>query len=75
MSTYLIVAKITHTVTVRRDNRQVSSEYLSNKCIEANTKKEAFVLFDNFISESGKEESNEKYIVDLKAIVLNIIEL
>lgn len=75
MSTYLIVAKITHTVTVRRDNRQVSSEYLSNKCIEANTKKEAFELFGKFISESGEKESNEEYIVELKAIILNIIEL
>lgn len=39
MNTYLIVSKITRTIAVRRDNRQVSNEYLSNKCIEANTKK------------------------------------
>ena len=75
MNTYLIVSKIRRTIIVRRDNRPISSEYLSNKCLEANTKKEAFELFGKFISESGEKESNEKYIVELEAIVLNIIEL
>ena len=73
MNTYLIVAKITKIFTITRTGAETVREYLSNKYIEANTKKEALEQYNKFISEQNTVE--EKITLDVQAVVLNIIEL
>lgn len=73
MNTYLIVAQIRR-ITKNNINRfEYSNEYFWNKYIEANTKKEALEQFNKFISEQN--EINERYTINVDAVILNIIEL
>lgn len=73
MNTYLIVSKIRRITKNNINGREFSVEFLSNRCIEANTKKEAFEQYNKFISEQNIVVG--KFAEDVQATILNIIEL
>lgn len=73
MNNYLIVAQITRILVDNRTKRDSVIKYLSNKCIEAKSKKEAFDKYNEFTLEQNVV--TEKITTNVEATILNIIEL